>query len=219
MKKITLHTLLLTSALVLAATAAQAWDFSYSYQNVNSASADTYIVGQQNIMKVTEWQTPPVTYWGPTANGVQGILTSRFNFAAPASEIFLKANLVSFNWTGGPGFGSGSSSMWGSKDGAAWQLLLDNPTPPNGTYARSLVYSQDVPSSLLGGASFWLQVRLQESGASGIAQDGQFCRNDPANPATVFELDAMVVPEPSTLALGMIGVLTLTRGLVRRQRR
>ncbi len=218
MKKITLQTLLLTSALVLTTTAAQAWDFSYGYQNVFSPNAMTYVVGQQNVSRFSEWQTPPITYWGVSGNGVQGILTSRFDFAAPTAEIHLNCNLLAANWTGGQGVGLGAASLWASKDGAAWQLLLNEPTPPNGTFGTFVNYNQDVPSSLYGATSFWLQVRLQESGTASGYANAQFGRTDSSLPGNVFQLDAMVVPEPTTLGLGIAGALFIICGRARRQR-
>jgi len=193
--------LAVVSTFALTGTAVLAWDFSYGFQNVYSANADTYIVGQQNVTKVTEWQTPPYTYWGPTANDVQGLLTMRFDFLAPTTEIHLNAKITSFNTTGTSGFGYGSSSLWGSRDGSSWQLLLDNPTPPNGTFGSELTYNQDVPSSLIGSSSFWLQVQMQQTGASGIAKDAQFCRTDSSTPGNIFQLDVQLVPEPSALSL------------------
>ena len=212
------RTLIVYCALALMSFTARAWDFSYGYQTVYSPNADTYIVDQQNVTKISEWQSPPITYWGPSGNGVQGVLTSRFDFSAPTTEVFLNASLTSFNWIGGAGSGYGSSSLWGSTDGSSWQLLLDDPTPPNGTGGVAMTYSQDVPASLLGGTSFWLQVRMQEASDYSIAADGQFGRADGSAPGNIFELDAMLAPEPSSLGLGLLGASMALAGVLRRKR-
>ena len=85
MKPILLRTIAVASALMLARSSASAWDFVFGYQNVFDANSDLYIVGQQNVRKYMEWQTPPATYWGPSANDLQGLLTLRFNFASPTA--------------------------------------------------------------------------------------------------------------------------------------
>ena len=88
------HAALQLCQLALAA-AAGAWDTSYSYQTVFDANAATYIVGQENVRRYMEWQDPAVTYWGPAANDVTGILTSRFTFSAPTADMALRFRLNS----------------------------------------------------------------------------------------------------------------------------
>jgi hypothetical protein len=193
----------------------QGWDFTYGYKNVWDANATQYVVGQQTVRKYSEWYgTPPMSYWGPSANDVATSLTLHFSFLAPTSEISLTAQLDSAN----NGYGAwGSCSLWGSKDGTTWQLLLDNPTPAPGNFVQ-LYYNQDVPGALLGSTSFWLQARMQETGALNQAPDpsatwaqAQFSRLDPANPGNVFQLNVMEVPEPGAYQLGL-GALVAVLG-------
>src|SRR2546423_162131 len=83
-----------------------------------AATSDTYLVGQQNVRKSSKWQPPPATYWGPSANDVQCLLTYRFDFSASTAAINLKAETMAFNF---PSRGDyGSASLWGSKDGVSW---------------------------------------------------------------------------------------------------
>lgn len=203
-----LATAICASALI--AATAQAWDFSYDYQTVFDANADQYIVGQQNVRKYSEWQAPPVTYWGPSANDVPAVLTSRFTFSAPAAEIFLSARLNSSSYLDRGDYGS--SSLWASTDGTSWQLLADCPVPTGSRdlIGREVYYNQAVPASLLGATEFWVQVRMQEHGALATAPDpratwadAQFGRWDGA--ARGFQLNATLVPEPSAFALVLSG--------------
>ena len=168
------------------------FDFSYGYKTVLDANANQYIVSAQNVSKYNEG-TPGASYWAPSATNVTGFLTSRFDFSAPTTEIFLNAQLASYNFGGGS---SGSGSIWASTNGVAWTLLLDNPTPSS--IASYEYYTQDVPASLLGTTSFYLQERLYSQGSTIY---GQFLHFGQGNSFNGFELDANEAPEPSSLAL------------------
>lgn len=189
--------LLIALLAALAPARANAWIYVYGYKTVLDANADSYIVAQQDVMKYNEtWNTPAISYWGPTANDVASSLTYRFVFSGATTEVHLLASITSFNWTGGPGAGTGSSSLWGSLDGVNWELLLDNPVP---TSAGGLIltYDQDVPASLLGGSSFWLQARMNQQGAISVSADGELSRSAADSSNNVFQINATGVPEPS----------------------
>jgi hypothetical protein len=49
------------------------WDFNYGYRHVNQANSDDYIIEVNDLRKYSEWQNPPITYWGPTVNDVEEI--------------------------------------------------------------------------------------------------------------------------------------------------
>ncbi len=192
--------------------------FTYNYQTVFDANADTYIVGRQNVAKYSEWQSPPVTYWGPSANDVAASLTMHFSFAAPTTQISLYATLLSANWQPAGRSDYGYSSIWASTDGASWQLLLDDPTPTGpAPIATAGIYNQNVPNSLLGATDFWLQVRMWTTAslvdpnpAPYNWTDAQFSRYDPNNPPTSgnnFLLSVRTVPEPGAFGLGAFAVL------------
>jgi hypothetical protein len=194
--------------------------FNFGYKTVFDSHAGDYIVSAIGVKRYSEWQSPPVTYWGPSANNVQGLLTYRFDFAAPTASIYLDASLASFNFIWGNahgyfGSGTGSSSLWGSADGASWQLLLDNPVPTNSVDSY-LGYHQNVPSSLLGSLSFWVQIRMTVDGAPNTSYTtAQFSRSTTANPDNVFNISVANVPEPPVLeAIPLLATL----GLIFRQR-
>jgi hypothetical protein len=199
---------LVTAALIVCTSAGSALvtDFNYGFTHVYAAQADTYLYESSNVRKYSEWQSPPTTYWGPSANDVPAQLTYRFDFGAPTSEVLLVASLTSFNFVWGNangwfGSGVGSSSLWASTDGADYTLLLNNPMPTS--YVDSyLSYSNALPLSLLGSSSLYVQVRMQVSGAPNSSYTtAQFARSSSANPSEVFSVSANVVPEPSTYTL------------------
>jgi hypothetical protein len=190
-KAISFATLLLARI----ASAGQTSDFNYSYQDVFSTNAEAFIVKRENVRKYREWQEPPVTYWGPIASGKPGILTMKFDFPSGAREMFLKARLTAFNWRDIYGY-YGSSSLWASKDGTSWQMLLDCPPPLTGDdHIRDLTYNQPLPATFAGAESVWLQARMQEWNEHGrVVGQGQFSRNNPETLEEVFQLRARLGP-------------------------
>jgi len=197
-------------------TKARGADFSFGYNYVYASGADAYLVDQTNVRKYSEWQSPPTTYWGPSANDTTGTLSYAFNFQQPTTNIFLNVSLASFNFVWGNahgyfGSGTGSSSLWASTDGSSWQLLLDNPMPVNGVDSY-MTYNQNVPASLLGNTSFWIQVRMVVDNAPNSSYtDAQFSRSSSAATNNIFEIDVSEIPEPSPVALvaGAFGCLLL----------
>lgn len=91
-------------------------------------------------------------------NDLDGKLTYRFSRTSPVLAGSALVNLASFNLHGG----RGSSSVWASKDGQSWTLLLDNPVPAGVDSYRT--FDAPLPTEVLGGRDVWLQVRLSTSG-------------------------------------------------------
>ena len=104
--------------------------------------------------------------------------------------------------------GSGSGSLWASKNGMDWVQILDAPA-----LSGYVPYASNLPDSLVGSSEIFIQARLQSSGLSPLL--AQFLPNDGVSTANVFELDANLVPvpEPSSalLALGGLAMLLLRR--------
>lgn len=175
-----------------AGQAAPIVDFIYGYKTVLSANADQYVVGIQNVRKYDEG-TPGASYWAPISNDVIGLLTQKFVFSAPTTEIYLYTQLASYNFGGGR---NGATSVWGSTDGASWQLLLDNPTPAS--IDSYVYYDQNLPNSLVGTDTLWLQTRFLSHGWTIMAQSTHFGQGNSFNG---FQLNANIAPEPSSIAL------------------
>ena len=188
-------------------------DFTFGYRGVDSVGANSYLVAQQNAQKYyyPYPSNDPLTYWGPSANGVPASLTYRFDFGKPSASVFVSASLASYNFVWGnangwSGSGTGFNSLWASTDGLGWQLLLDNPTPAN--YVDSYkTYEQYLPSSLLGSSSLWVQVRMQADNAPLPSYTtSQFSRTSASRATDVFRIEAVAVPEPSTCAMALAGL-------------
>ena len=160
----------------------------HEFIHIEHPIAEKYIVSQKNIRKYTEWQNPPVTYWGPTENGVDSEISFKFPLNKKGTPLHLIANLASFNFDNrGGGRGTGSSSLWGSNDGKTWTLLLDNPTPDR--IDSYMTYDKQLPKELLSGSEVWIQVRMRVEGAPNNSfTTAQFSRSASNAKAPVFSI-------------------------------
>ena len=192
MKKLIILSLLSGSLL-----STQAQEFSYEFTHVEQPIADKHIVSQKNIRKYTEWQKPPVTYWGPAENGVDAEMTFKFPINKTDTPNHLVANLASFNFNNrGGGSGTGYSSLWGSSDGKSWTLLLDNPTPDRIDSYKT--YDQSLPKEVVSGKDIWIQVRLRSEGAplKGYST-AQFSRSTSTATTPIFSLKEAIPRAPT----------------------
>jgi hypothetical protein len=182
------------------------WDFSFGFSNINEAGAETYLTATSGVRKYSEWQNPPTTYWGPTSNGIDASLTYRVTGLKTIRAARLKASIESYNfpWPGYFGSGKGWSSIWGSKNGSDWILLLDNPRPTDNV-GRGMAYDQQLPGALLGGTDLWIQVRLRVTEAPNSSYTtAQFGRGSSANSQRIFEVKLDydgLIPETSQAAI------------------
>jgi hypothetical protein len=166
------------------------WDSEFGFQHINEAGAETFLTSTENVRKYSEWQSPPNTYWGPTDNGVIGSLTYRFPANRPILAARLKAGTDTYNfpWPGYFGSGKGWSSIWGSKNGVDWVLLMDNPRPTDNV-GRWMAYDALLPQELLGATELWIQVRLNVTEAPNSSYTtAQFGRGSSANRQRIFEV-------------------------------
>ncbi len=136
--------------------AAGGWDFDHSYRHVFDPEAERHLVERFNIRKYTEWQEPPITYWGPSVNGIEGRLTYHFKFPGNTHQIHLLAKSPTWDFrvqAGGRGWGT--EAIYASTDAVNWQPLERTPrdTSPH-------TYDLDLPSALAGTNQLFLQVRL-----------------------------------------------------------
>lgn len=165
---------------------AQAWNFRFGFTNVLAANALNYVVGQTNIAIINEGDGD--TYWCPINDGTPATLTQEFTFPEPTTQAFLNAELSSFN------FGSwyGSGSLWGSKDGTNWVMLLTAPAPSSPGFGTN--YTTNLPNALIGSTQIWIQARLETTGYHIMAQ---YLRQYSVTSGTnnIFELDVQYAPQ------------------------
>lgn len=157
--------------------------FSFSFKHVYEAQADKHISSQQNVRKYTEWQPQPTTYWAPSANQPAQI-TQKFAVTGATTQILLRTYVSSYNF----GSSRGGNSIWASKDGRNWELLLDNPIPNRIDSYKS--FDGYLPASLLGGVEIYVQIRyLTENSPNSSYSMAQFCRSDAAATADIFRIE------------------------------
>jgi len=166
--------------------------FDFGYKSLDDTNSSNYIISTQNMQKYSEWQSPPVTYWGLSSNNSIGLLTMEFPITKNAKQVALIANLAAFNFNNPSGYfgsGSGSNSLWASKDKTNWMLLINNSTPSQVDSYKT--YSNNIPTNVLGSGTLYLQVRSLTSGAPIPSySDAQFSRSSANSTTDVFHITA-----------------------------
>jgi len=164
---------------------------SFGFGHIDETDANTYIVKKVNIRKYSEWQNPPVTYWGPASNKYQATLTQKFSLGTTISSAHLTAHLASFNFSRKPvnviGVGEGGCSLWASKDGKKWVQLLANPTPTKLDSYKT--FSGQLPAEVLGGKELYVEFRaVVGSSQNGRYTVAQFSRSVRGNKGDIFRI-------------------------------
>jgi len=163
---------------------------------VLDADADRYLVEAHGMEKWNDpREEPRLSYWGPSANDVEGTLVYRFQFPGPTARILITTESQCWDFMKHPGgFGRGVSAVEASRDGAIWVVLRDNITHRN--WGASWELDESLPTSLLGTRELWLRLRFLAENAE---QDrgytvAQFARAVAGNREPVFSLVADCVP-------------------------
>ena len=134
--------------------------FYHGFSHCMEKSANEYLMEEINMHKYSEWQSPPITYWGPSSNNQEAKITYKYAFDGKVTYARARIPLAAFNFGASSG---GSSSAWASKDGENWERLLDNPYPANIDSYKT--YEDSLPASLLGGNELYVQVRMEVFGS------------------------------------------------------
>lgn len=176
--------------------AAATASFHHSFTSVLEAEADRYLVEAVGMQKWNDpREEPRVSYWGPTANDVEGTLVYRFRFPGRTARITITTSSECWDFMKHPGgFGRGVSAVEASRDGSTWVVLRDNVTRRN--WGASWALDAPLPSSLLGTRELWLRLRFLTENAQ---QDrgytvAQFARGVAGHEEPVFSLVADCVP-------------------------
>ncbi len=163
--------------------------FEYGFKHINEINAGKYLIETTGMKKFSEWQTPPITYWGPSANGAEGRLVYRFNFEAPTSAIRLRASSAEWDFFNEPGgTGRGASALEVSKDGTTWVSLRNNLEPRK--WGNDWSIDNALPADVTGGTSLFVRMRFYAEGAPGSYTIAQFGRSTAAATENIFQLNA-----------------------------
>jgi hypothetical protein len=185
--------------------------FDYGYKSLSDTNSQIYLASMVNVKRYSEWQSSPVTYLGPASNNIPSLINMAYPIPLLAQQIVLKANLASFNFNKGGGVGTGSNSLWASRDNTNWTLLLNNPTPSSIDSYKT--YSNNIPTNLLGSGMLYLQVRSLVSGAPNTSYTtAQFSRAARNETNDVFRITAYsaATPIPQQLSIPTFAPITYT---------
>jgi len=161
-----------------------------SFEFATIDAADHHLVEAIGVRKYREWQTPPIVYWGPIANGAPAHLTYRFDFPFPAAEIRLVAWASCWDFFNEPGgFGRGAAAIEVSSDGETWHMIRNGLEPR--LWGAGWDIDEPVPSAACGTSTLWARVRLLAEGAPNIAYTtAQFGRTIAPATKPVFAITA-----------------------------
>lgn len=170
---------------------AQQNGFQYALKSVLEPDAEKYVVSKTNIRTFHERFKPHHSYWAAAVNDIPASMTFRFSLEKPLISARLYTNIIvaNFNNNKSYGTGTGRGSLWCSRDGKNWLLLIDA-VPPEVVAVKGYDYYKNLPSELRGSKEIWLQIRLLATGMKDSTySSAQFARKDYSDPkSTVFEL-------------------------------
>ena len=167
-------------------------NFRHGFKHLDQSGASDYLIEQPGIKKYSEWQSPPLTYFGPSTNNQEAKLTYKYSFdgSLKSAKTRISLSVWNFNVSGAYGSGSGEASAWASKDGSNWVNLIDLPTPTT-SFSDGKTFEDMLPSSVLGASNLYLQIRMKVSGAPNSSYTtAQFGRSDANANKDIFYLDA-----------------------------
>ena len=168
--------------------------FLFGFKHINEPDADKYLIDSTGMRRFSEWDSPPITYWGASANGVEGRLIYKFDFGSPTSAIRLNASLPAWNFGGG---NRGASSLEVSKDGSNWVSIHNNLEPRK--WGEPWSINGALPAEVVGSDSLYIRMRFYTEGAPIPTYTvAQFGRSTSAASANVFEVKADLVTDGQT---------------------
>ena len=161
--------------------------FQFGFTHINQSGAEEYLVETSGVRKYSEWQNPPITYWGPVANNQVGTLVYRLKFPGPSSKILLKAH--SPLWNVGPGFGRGASAFEVSRDGSNWVSIWNGINPLQ--WGQGFTIDSFLPQEVAGSSELWVRIKLLVTEAPNSSYTtAQFGRSTSSESENVFEVRA-----------------------------
>jgi hypothetical protein len=183
--------------------------FLFGFKHVNEPDADKYLIDSTGMRRFSEWNSPPTTYWGASANGVEGRLIYKFDFGNPTSAIRLNASLPAWDFGGG---NRGASSLEVSKDGSNWVSIHNNLEPRK--WGEPWSINDALPAEVVGSDSLYIRMRFYTEGAPIPSYTvAQFGRSTSAASANVFEVKADLVTDGQTGQIGPAYLMATNLGL------
>jgi len=170
------------------------WDWLWQAYDPEAADSQLYIESTSNAIIRTEGQ---FRFWQPEVGGetfattTPGTVIYRFPFDRPIAAARGGFGIYTFHWS----YSRGHGFLYGSSDGASWELIAETEPPEFGGWNRN-GNSFEVPESLLGGTELWFKAELYSYGSSapnggGSTNTAQLGRYDIAgDPVTAwFQVD------------------------------
>ena len=147
-----------------------------------------YVTEMTNIRQYREWQNPPLTYFGPTENDVEGRIVYRFDFSSPPSAVRLIATTSCWDFTReAGGIGRGASAIEASQDGSHWVTVRNGIEPRH--WGEGSRIDEPVPTKVIGTKSLWIRIRLLTVGSPNVAYSAaQFGRSERDSKDSVFSV-------------------------------
>jgi formylglycine-generating enzyme required for sulfatase activity len=164
--------------------------FSFGFKHINQAESEKYLIESSNMRKYSEWQQPPVTYWGPSGNNAEGRLVYRFNFTQNPDRIRLKCSSSAWDFYSEPGgSGRGASSLDASKDGITWTQIKNSIDPKQ--WGSDWSFDDYLPPELTNTPNIWIRMRFIAEGVTSSSYTTvQFGRSTNSSESNIFEISA-----------------------------
>ncbi|MGI9459757.1 MAG: hypothetical protein ACR2NF_07150, partial [Pirellulales bacterium] len=163
--------------------------FDYGFRHINQENAEDFLVSSSGMRKYSEWQSPPITYWGPSSNDQEGQLVYKFPLSGLTTSASLYASSPTWDFFTEPGGnGRGASALEVSNDGETWVSLHNNLEPRN--WGGDWTFDGALPAEALGTTELWVQMRFYVENAPNSSYTvAQFGRSTSAATRPAFAIN------------------------------
>lgn len=157
------------------------WDFQHGFHHVHQPEAEQFLIEKTNVKKFTEWQNPPINYWGTAVHGKPAIINYHFTFDAPTSRIYLNVGALCYGKKGEAVEGRGAAAIEASRDGKQWVALAhDTPIMEKPVWGYDAAHHGLLPKKLTGSRELFIRIHLLTEGPEGLNYStAQFARYKP----------------------------------------
>ena len=176
------------------------WDFQFGFHHVHQPEAEQYLGKKENVKKYTEWQNPPINYWGTAKHNEPAIITYRFPFDAETRQIYLSVGALCYGKNGEKVEGHGAAAIEASRDGEQWVALAhETPVTEKPVWGYDAAFHGLLPGELTGSRELFVRIHLLTEGPEGLNYStAQFARYKPMHTEfieyQVFQIRAKFLP-------------------------